>query len=759
METRCLMESLNIAGSQSCGSVTSRNSLSFCFLPRSADRSKNSRMRARGRTLRLMTNDVKWVSEMAAPAEAFNGQFYYQRTNIPVGSQPRAPIDLLPLVEESRAGWSRQQAFDLLERIPDTFEIRRNMGKCKSRKFRIVRVDDEGDGAIVWTVTFDPNATNWRIKMHVFDQDLLGDVQFECVTVPIKTTKVIRWYFRIPDTRRARPSKVLSFIGTYILRYLQFPDKAAVLWLLGERAFTKRTVMKWMRKSKGISDFHDIVDGLPGFKEVVYTTPGGARDSKSFYWKHGDKVFALEALVWIPTTAVSVIASFCYYQLDASFYVFHPYVYTIPMMIQHNTGFPLGLIIGRAESAGLYGRMLDGIRKLDHILGLGGELETKFRALPVLSDKGSGLARFCTQNGITQYNCHRHIIEEFGSASIGGFIARLILRTESMEEFKEEVNRCNGIIYTLEHTGRLSGDLLAKYCRLTHQKSAYGRGCPLVTDGPMEAWESAISSWAIWQRGPVANTTNIQESLHGKLNGVVKHKSKKGVDAFSHNVEIVVEEIDKRQSSFGCNVHRNLKDSFVKYCGASSKKLKEREVLHVAEQLTGDPPVCDCHISMRMQQKWNVPGTPFPCSHMPMAWRVKLFHEFEKSVTNALNKVKDNIESIDRNFETNYVRTGFDNTETDEEDPRDESNKPGVSTETIAAHSRHLTRQERAIAELSNIVWATLGRKGITKEEIVLMVTSYFSRVLRSPDDVPCPLQITEMFLTIQHRLNHPTQP
>ena len=436
-----------------------------------------------------------------------DGWFRYARHEVAIGDSPKTPVELLPLVSESGVGWSRQQAFDLISRIPPhTFLTQR----VKQSRFNKWRIRTPGpDSVIVMTITCSPQATNFRFTLHVFDRNILATLREDYMSIPpLKRTRV--WYFQMtrPAGHPQTEYPYLEKIGHHISKYMMFPDKHAVRMLLGERVFTQRTLLQWENQQTDRTSIQAILRGLDGLREVYFST-ASSRPRGTYYFEYEKKSVALEALVWIPSVAVPVIQQFSYYQLDASFYVFAPYVYVIPMFVVHNTGFPVALIIGRSETAGLFEHLFLGIRKMDHMLSLGGRLVQRFLELPCLSDTGTGIARFCNNHQIRQFHCHRHIIEEFGSSSIGGFICRMILLSDSLEQFKTERERGNALMLALCRTENLPAKLMPKYCTLTHQTFDQRIGLFREMDGDLETY---IASWAMWKRGDVANTTNIQAS-------------------------------------------------------------------------------------------------------------------------------------------------------------------------------------------------------------------------------------------------------
>lgn len=672
-----------------------------------------------------------------------HGIFLYSRSTIPVDKKPKHPIEIRPQVQEQPFGWSRQQAFAFIARISPDFAFRRKVSK-EGLMFKLVKVSEPGE--VVLTVQCSRHATDFRFTLYKFDSQLIANfVQTDKpVLIPRRGTY---WGLSLSDADEEMPFQNLGFIGNYVKRFLYFDDKMDVLMELGERAFTKRTLQKWSAVSEGSTDFESIIDGLDGVRDVFYSVRE-EKDQNSFTWAHEGAAATLEALVWIPTCAISVIREFSYYQLDASFYVFHPYVYVVPTFIVHNTGFPLGIIIGRSENSELYGHLLTGVRKLDDFYHLQGELVERFLSLPCLSDKGTGLKKFCEDNKIKQFHCHRHIIEEFGSSSIYGLISRLILQTESWDQFLTEVQRCNMMFYTLIAQGNCSQTALNKYCSLTCQEyivtanvGAFYWPRVRTAQGLREHVEKAISTWAIWMRGDVANTTNIQESFHGKMNWVIKKKSKKGHRCFCRNLRLMVAQINKRRKGFGVKVVRNLKDSFAKYHG--SVKLLKDKTLQVERAEAGH--YCrECTVGVRMGRKWNT-STSFPCKHASHATAVKMFQNFQEEVSRKIATVKGNILDQPPRMAASYSRV----------DPvtagTSKQKRLKVAKGTEISCSSCLSPHEKAIAKLANLIWATLGDRATSQHEISLMVSTALPP--GSIQNEPTAHQIIATYNTIQSRL------
>lgn len=89
---------------------------------------------------------------------------------------------------------------------------------------------------------------------------------------------------------------------------------------------------------------------------------------------------------------------------------------------------PLGFIAGVEEDSELY-RLL--YTELQHILGK----EDRLHELPVLSDQGLGLIKFCHDNNLIQFFCLRHVINLVGPKPFFGKLIRKLLMSQTEPEF------------------------------------------------------------------------------------------------------------------------------------------------------------------------------------------------------------------------------------------------------------------------------------------------------------------------------------
>ena len=117
-------------------------------------------------------------------------------------------------------------------------------------------------------------------------------------------------------------------------------------------------------------------------------------------------------------------------EIDASFYVMHPHVFTIPLAIVANESIPLGLSVGPTESSLLFEQFYTFIKSVDD------DAYEKLKVIPVLSDEGSAIEKFCNDNKIRQFLCYTHLIRKFGANTQLGGIVKGLLFQKSPEDFK-----------------------------------------------------------------------------------------------------------------------------------------------------------------------------------------------------------------------------------------------------------------------------------------------------------------------------------
>lgn len=141
-----------------------------------------------------------------------------------------------------------------------------------------------------------------------------------------------------------------------------------------------------------------------------------------------DATSTINGFCWIAPWAHEALMKFSDIELDCTFAILNPYVTCIPQLVTKNVSLPLGYIAGVEEDSELY-RLL--YTELQHILGR----VDRLHELPVLSDQGPGLIKFCHDNNLVQFFCLRHVINLVGPKSFFGKLIRKLLMSQTEPEF------------------------------------------------------------------------------------------------------------------------------------------------------------------------------------------------------------------------------------------------------------------------------------------------------------------------------------
>lgn len=117
-------------------------------------------------------------------------------------------------------------------------------------------------------------------------------------------------------------------------------------------------------------------------------------------------------------------------ELDCTFVILYSYVTSIPQFIVNGIAVPVGYIVGPQEASELYSLYYS---ELQNVIWASNCLHL----LPVLSDEGKGLIKFCSEKLLTQFFCIRHAIGKIGAKSIWGKLIGRLLMAQTEEEFNK----------------------------------------------------------------------------------------------------------------------------------------------------------------------------------------------------------------------------------------------------------------------------------------------------------------------------------
>ena len=311
----------------------------------------------------------------------------------------------------------------------------------------------------------------------------------------------------------------------------------------------------------------------PGYKEVF------VEESQLYPIEYTNKEknkFRVKAMVYVVNEFADILKNLgcTAVELDCSFFVLGPYVYCIPMGIICNESVPLGLSIGPTEHRLVYQQFYQFIHKLDP------ESYNKLIEIPVLSDEGSALKRFCKDNNLVQKFCYRHLINKFGANTPLGGLVKGLLFCKSKEEFETMWDTLKtAITKELNETSEL------------HRKQ-FLKLFPCEYDEGLKLYINPQSTQAMWLRYGVPTCTNHAESAHSHLNQAA-HSCK----LYKKRLEIILDYIQNRLKNF--ILRRNLHDAIC-HLRIIAVRNKAQPSDH-----------CNCNTTF----KSHLYGVDFPCVH------------------------------------------------------------------------------------------------------------------------------------------------
>ena len=269
-----------------------------------------------------------------------------------------------------------------------------------------------------------------------------------------------------------------------------------------------------------------------------------------FFVQHGGANYRVVALAAICPQVFSAMSYASYCELDATFYCMKPYVACIPQFVHMNCAYPVGLILGPSESSDLYELFHEGLYRFHQLVY--GERRPFTFTLDVLSDAHSGLRRFCQDHQLRRFQCHRHLIEWFGTKALLKAMVLKVLRSPSYNKMIENVGIANSVVAALKSRNELAEKQLNKYLAFTGQtlSDEDGRFYPLPDR------DKVVSEWALWARGCVTSCSNHAESFHRVLRAVVKPNGKHV--GIGKCLTEVIKAIQRKQASWKDGFMRNL---------------------------------------------------------------------------------------------------------------------------------------------------------------------------------------------------------
>ena len=143
---------------------------------------------------------------------------------------------------------------------------------------------------------------------------------------------------------------------------------------------------------KSIANEIQLIHILAQQKGVSRVYVHNAKDDEIKY----NNSLTINGFCWLSPWTLEALINFSYLDLDCIFAILSPYVTCIPQLILKNVSLPLGFIPGPEESSELY-RLL--YTELQNIL----EENDRLHELPILSDQGQGLIKFCKDNDLIKF--------------------------------------------------------------------------------------------------------------------------------------------------------------------------------------------------------------------------------------------------------------------------------------------------------------------------------------------------------------------
>jgi len=186
---------------------------------------------------------------------------------------------------------------------------------------------------------------------------------------------------------------------------------------------------------------HDIMSCEIGYSTTIVTQE--PTSGKQYSIDHNGNKDYIKSFIWVSPFAKSILMNknVSCIQLDTTFKSVKPYSMCIPMAIIHNVGVPLGGVIGPTENTDLYESFY---RQVEIKLNI-----EELSSIPVLSVLGVAIKAFCENRKITQYYCHRHLIERLGARSPTIPIINSTIKCDCEESLNINLISCSTLIIKL----------------------------------------------------------------------------------------------------------------------------------------------------------------------------------------------------------------------------------------------------------------------------------------------------------------------
>ena len=328
-------------------------------------------------------------------------------------------------------------------------------------------------------------------------------------------------------------------------------------------------------------DMISFVQNLPGYCKIYY------QDYVQGSYKIDNNRF-LQRLVWICPWAKSRIDVTNYLELDASFRAISPYCYCIINSIANNESLPIGISICGTECLELYNEAYVCLLEI-------GICREKLKSLPILTDLGKALKAFALKWELTQYYCHRHILETFGNPFQRSWVKR-ILECGSIsdyidvsEQIKIEIN-----LYLNNNKDEINDNFIKKLNNILE----------MLDSNNSETSDYHQKKWAIWNRieNKIARCTNHSESFHSVLN-----KKSYNLRIFPSKFKSIIKNIFKKYMNMNITHGRAIFDKIRKI-----EQLKRTILEQNMNRIPYSKETCECGYTKYYSSLY---GVPIPCKH------------------------------------------------------------------------------------------------------------------------------------------------
>ena len=330
----------------------------------------------------------------------------------------------------------------------------------------------------------------------------------------------------------------------------------------------------------------EFFDGFPGFFKVNFINDV---KFKMVYIDENGVHKNIHSIIYILPQIEKILEKGNTIELDASFFVFRPYVYCVPNLIVHNESVPLGFIVGPTEKKDIYSNFYTFLKSVND------ELYNTLIKLPVLSDQGAGLIAFTKEFNLKQFFCIRHLLNKFGANTALCAVLKKLLFAADYNEFKHLWKMHQDLIITeLNNSSQKRINQFNSLFNINFEQN----------DKNIEIPEETSLSQSLWERAAygVPTCSNHSESIHSHLNRLCKTIRK-----YPKRVVELMKFIESRLNEF--KTRRNFRERIA--------KIKKRANLLMNYD-------CNCQNDVFLEKLY---GEKVPCVHKVKTFEIHYFQD------------------------------------------------------------------------------------------------------------------------------------